>query len=52
MPIKVQAVSKDDFQHWLVDAKKKFVHNGEGGDQVHVAASGLPGPAHPPPAGN
>jgi len=28
MPIKIQAVSKDDFQHWLVDAKQKFAHNG------------------------
>ena len=29
MPIKVEAVSKDDFQRWLVDAKKKFAHKDE-----------------------
>src|SRR5262245_17495539 len=27
MPIKIQAVSKDDFRNWLADAKKKFAHN-------------------------
>jgi len=53
MPIKVQAVSKDDFQHWLVDAKKKFAHDDKGGDAVRVAAaSGSPDTAHPAPAGN
>lgn len=42
MPIKVEAVSKDDFQRWLVDAKKKFAHKDEhddkGSDAVRVAA--------------
>jgi cytochrome c oxidase subunit 2 len=53
MPIKVQAVSKDDFQHWLVDAKKKFAHDDKGIDAVRVAAaSGAPDTAHPAPAGN
>ena len=53
MPIKVQAVSKDDFQHWLVDAKKKFAHDDKGGDAVRVAAaSGSPDTALPAPAGN
>jgi len=53
MPIKVQAVSKDDFRHWLVDAKKKFAHDDKGGDAVRVAAaSGSPDTAHPAPAGN
>jgi cytochrome c oxidase subunit 2 len=53
MPIKVQAVSKDDFQHWLVDAKKKFAHDDKGVDAVRVAAaSGSPDTALPAPAGN
>jgi cytochrome c oxidase subunit II len=38
MPIKVEAVSKDDFQRWLIDAKKKFARNDKGGDGVRVAA--------------
>jgi cytochrome c oxidase subunit 2 len=37
MPIKVQAVSKDDFQRWLIDAKKKFAHDDKGGDAPRVA---------------
>jgi len=50
MPIKVQAVSKDDFQRWLVDAKKKFAHDDKGDDAVRVATvSDPPGAA---PAGN
>jgi cytochrome c oxidase subunit 2 len=53
MPIKVQAVSKDDFQRWLVDAKKKFAHHGKGGEAVRVAAgSGEPDADRPAPAGN
>ena len=53
MPIKVQAVSKDDFQHWLVDAKKKFAHDDMGADAVRVAAaSGSPDTGLPAPAGN
>lgn len=51
MPIKVQAVSKDEFQRWLVDAKKKFAHNGKGSEAVHVAAAAATG-ARPAPAGN
>ena len=38
MPIKVEAVSKDDFQKWLVDAKKKFARRDDGGAAVRVAA--------------
>ena len=30
MPIKIVALSKPDFEKWLADAQKKFVHN-EGG---------------------
>jgi len=36
MPIKVEAIPKDAFQRWLVDAKKKFAHNGA--DAVRLAA--------------
>jgi cytochrome c oxidase subunit 2 len=39
MPIKIEAVSRDDFQRWLVDAKKKFAHNDESGDAVRIAAA-------------
>src|SRR5229473_6683147 len=53
MPIKVQALSKDAFQHWLVDAKKKFAHDDMGADAVRVAAaSGSPDTGLPAPAGN
>jgi cytochrome c oxidase subunit II len=53
MPIKVEAVSKDDFQRWLADAKKKFAHNDEGGDAVRVAAaSASADAARPAPAGD
>ena len=52
MPIKVQAVSKDDFQHWLVDAKKKFAHDDKG-EAVRVATVSAPtGDASSAPAGN
>ena len=52
MPIKVEAVSKDAFQHWLVDAKKKFArHDGTG--TVRVAAVPEPADAaRPAPSGN
>jgi cytochrome c oxidase subunit II len=51
MPIKVQAVSKDAFQHWLVDAKKKFARHDDGSsDPVRVAVA--PDAAHAAPAGN
>jgi cytochrome c oxidase subunit 2 len=53
MPIEVQAVSKADFQHWLVDAKKKFARDDKGVDAVRVAAaSGSSDTALPAPAGN
>ncbi len=52
MPIKVEAVSKDDFQRWLVDAKKKFAHDDKGGDAARVAAiSATTDAARPAPAG-
>jgi cytochrome c oxidase subunit 2 len=52
MPIKVQAVSKEDFQHWLADAKKKFAHYDKG-DAVRVAAASRQADAaRPTPAGN
>jgi cytochrome c oxidase subunit 2 len=38
MPIKVEAVSKDAFQKWLVDAKTKFALHDDGGAAVRVAA--------------
>jgi cytochrome c oxidase subunit II len=43
MPIKIVAMTKEDFQNWLVGAQKKFAHNGSGGAAVRVAA--LPAPA-------
>ena len=53
MPIKIEAVSKGDFEHWLGDAKKKFAHKDDGGDVVHVAAAATAtDPAHLAPAGN
>jgi cytochrome c oxidase subunit 2 len=52
MPIKVQAISKDDFQRWLVDAKKKFAHDDKNGDATRVAAASGPlDAARPAPAG-
>ena len=45
MPIKVVAVSKDDFQRWLVEAQKKFARDQPDGNAVRVAAN-------PAPAGN
>jgi cytochrome c oxidase subunit II len=38
MPIEVKAVSKDAFQNWLVDAKKKFARHNDGTAPVRVAA--------------
>jgi cytochrome c oxidase subunit 2 len=38
MPIKVEAVSKDAFEKWLVDAKKKFARHDDGGAAMRVAA--------------
>ena len=53
MPIKVEAIPKDAFQRWLVDAKKKFARHDDGTGAVHVAA--VPDPAdaaHSAPIGN
>jgi cytochrome c oxidase subunit II len=50
MPIKIEAMSKGDFERWLGDAKKKFAHNGEGGGTVHAAAAATD--AAPAPAAN
>jgi cytochrome c oxidase subunit 2 len=53
MPIKVEALSKDEFQHWLGDAKKKFARHDDGTGAVRVAA--VPDPpdaARSAPTGN
>jgi cytochrome c oxidase subunit 2 len=53
MPIKVEAISKDSFQRWLVDAKKKFARRDNDTATVRVAA--VPDPpdaARATPAGN
>jgi cytochrome c oxidase subunit 2 len=53
MPIKVEAVSKPDFRRWLVDAKKKFAHDNDGGDAVRIATVSAPANAgRAAPAGN
>ena len=53
MPIKVEAVAKDEFQRWLADAKKKYAHHDEGGGAVRVAAaSASTDAARAAPAGN
>jgi cytochrome c oxidase subunit II len=53
MPIKVEAVTKDEFQRWLADAKKKFAHNEERSNGVRVAAvSAATGAAPLASAGN
>jgi cytochrome c oxidase subunit II len=38
MPIEIKAVSKDDFNKWVADAKKKFAHNDAGDVKVATAA--------------
>ena len=38
MPIKIEAVSKDAFQQWLADAKKKFARHDDRTTPVRVAA--------------
>ena len=53
MPIKVEAIAKDAFQRWLVDAKAKFARHDDGTGAGHVAA--VPDPAdaaHSAPIGN
>src|SRR5499427_6958333 len=50
MPIKVEAMSKDGFQHWLVDAKKKFAWRDDATGAVRVATVAGPEDAQPAPA--
>jgi len=53
MPIKVEALSKDEFQHCLGDAKKKFARHDEGTGAVRVAGvRDLSDDAHRAPTGN
>src|SRR5271155_950023 len=53
MPIKVEAVSKDAFQRWLVDAKKKFARHDNGSEAVRLAAAPDPAEtAQPTPTAN
>jgi heme/copper-type cytochrome/quinol oxidase subunit 2 len=52
MPIKIQAVPKEDFRNWLADAKKKFAHNEKSPDAVHVAASAAADAIRPARASN
>jgi len=53
MPIKVEAMAKDAFQRWLVDAKKKFARRDDGSGAVRIAAIPDPlGAARPASAGN
>jgi heme/copper-type cytochrome/quinol oxidase subunit 2 len=53
MPIKVEALSKEEFQHWLGDAKKKFVRHDDGIGAVRIAAAPDPAEAaRPAPTGN
>jgi cytochrome c oxidase subunit II len=53
MPIKVEALSKDAFQSWLVDAKKKFARHDNATATVRVAAvPDAPDAARAAPAGN
>src|SRR6516165_9070865 len=53
MPIKVEAMAKDTFQRWLVDAKKKFARRDDGTGAVRIAAIPDPlGAARPASAGN
>jgi cytochrome c oxidase subunit II len=52
MPIEVKAVSKADFQRWLVTAKKQFAQNDGGAGKVRLAAAGSPGAARSAADGN
>ena len=53
MPIKIEALTKADFERWVGEAKKKFAHKDEGGDGVRVvAAAPATEPAPMAPAGN
>jgi cytochrome c oxidase subunit 2 len=52
MPIEVKAVSKDAFEHWVVDAKKQFSDDNTQDRAVRVAATaGAPGVARATSAG-
>jgi cytochrome c oxidase subunit 2 len=52
MPIEVKAVSKDAFEHWVVDAKKQFSDDNTQDRAVRVAATaGAPGVARVASAG-
>jgi len=53
MPIKVEAMPKDAFQRWLVDAKKKFARRDDGTGAVRLAAiPHLPDAVQPVSAGD
>ncbi len=52
MPIEVKAVSKDEFQRWLVGAKKQFARKDRGEGAVRVATAGAPGASRSAAAGN
>jgi cytochrome c oxidase subunit II len=39
MPIEIKAVSKDDFDKWLADAKKKFARNDDSGLRLAASAA-------------
>jgi cytochrome c oxidase subunit II len=52
MPIEVKAVSKADFQRWLVTAKKEFADNDSGAGRERVAAAVSPGAIRAAAAGN
>jgi cytochrome c oxidase subunit 2 len=51
MPIKVEALSKNAFQQWLGDAKKKFARHDAGAVRV-AAVPDPPDAARPAPIGN
>jgi cytochrome c oxidase subunit 2 len=48
MPIGVKAVSKDDFQKWVGEAKKSAAVNQPRADRAVIAAAGQPRPEAPP----
>ncbi len=52
MPIEVKAVPKDEFQRWLVGAKKQFARGDAGGGAVRIAAAGSPSAGRSTAAGN
>ncbi|MGH7031861.1 MAG: cytochrome c oxidase subunit II [Stellaceae bacterium] len=52
MPIEVKAVPKDQFQRWLIGAKKQFAHNDSGGGVRVAAAAGSLGAGRSAAAGN